>query len=509
MARSCGQDADPSIKKLRPFSSRPLPRAASAVASRVGDLHFLPIGVDRFANLCHNHHSIHSSDEHWPIVHPGVRFFGFRTPFPFAAGHTVNNSLVCLVLALSSFSTPPAAPELDPSAIFRRAEPVSLMEQLTSVVWAIPSGDSASRVFDRPVVVRGQSPVPQIADGERRPTPTYRTQAGSMNIETYPQPSTNSAPTSKQTPYEETQPHQPDPQPLLTQPAPSTTPFMTAPPPAASMWGANGPQPYRLGYSLWADVGWLAGEKTDLALDDSRFEVFETNIGLIHTIPTWWSPWLFGLEHQFNYRGWEGPVTLDLPGSVYRFGWDLRLETPLNSPYAPFSISLAFNPSINTDFNQGLSREALNFDGRGILFWQADPQLLIGVGAAFWDRVNDRVIPYAGFVWTPDPRWEFRIMWPQSRIQYYLGNHMGEDVWIYANGEYHIESYQIGTTSVPAGEDQIELEDYRVLIGLRKSNPIASGFLEAGWVFGRKVDLRAGGDFDISSGFIARVGLRF
>jgi hypothetical protein len=421
----------------------------------------------------------------------------------------VNNSLVCLVLALSSSSTPPAPQELDPSAIFRRAEPVALMEQLTGIVRDIPSGVRSARVWDGPVVVRGQSPVPQIADGERRPTPTYRAPAGSKNIETYPQPSTNSAPTSQQAPYEEAQPYQPDPQPLLTQPAPPTMPFMTVPPPAASTWGANGPQPYRLGYVLWGDVGWLPGEKTDLALDDSRFEVFEANIGLTHTIPTCWSPWLFGLEHQFGYRGWEGPVTLDLPGSVYRFGWDLRLETPVNSEFSPFSISLAFNPSINSDFDQNLSREAWNFDGRGILFWQASPQFLVGLGAAFWDRVTDRVIPYAGFVWTPDSRWELRIMWPQSRIQYYLGNYLGEDVWIYANGEYHIESYQISTTSNPTGEDQIELEDYRILIGLRKSNPIASGYIEAGWVFGRKVDLRVGDDFDIKSGFIARVGLRF
>ena len=77
--------------------------------------------------------------------------------------------------------------------------------------------------------------------------------------------------------------------------------------------------------------------------------------------------------------------------------------------------------------------------------------------------------------------------------------------------EYHIESYQIGTSSVTAGKDQIELEDYRLMIGLRKSNPIVSGFIEGGWVFGRKVDFRSDSvnDFSISSGFIGRIGIRF
>ena len=57
--------------------------------------------------------------------------------------------------------------------------------------------------------------------------------------------------------------------------------------------------------------------------------------------------------------------------------------------------------------------------------------------------------------------------------------------------------------------DQVELEDYRILIGLRKSNPIASGFIEGGWVFGRRVDQRFGPDFSINSGFIGRIGIRF
>ena len=279
--------------------------------------------------------------------------------------------------------------------------------------------------------------------------------------------------------------------------------------PGAITWGANGPQPYRLGYNLWTDVGWLPKEQ--ISLGGKGMEVFEFNLGLNHTIPTWWSPWLFSLQHEFGYRAWEGPAAVDLPGDAFRFGWDMRLETPLNSQYAPFAISLAFNPSINTDFAHTLTRNAYNFDGRGILFFQADPRLLLAVGAGFWDRVNDRVIPYAGFVWLPDDRWEFRIMWPQSRIQYYLGNHWGEDMWLYASGEYHIESYQIGTTASPTGRDQIELEDYRIMLGLRKSNPIASGFIEGGWVFGRKTDLRfaSGSDFSISSGAVIRVGLRF
>lgn len=454
----------------------------------------------------------------------------------------MNTSLVFCVLALSSSWTPPSAPDFDPSAIFRRAEPIGLFDEVTAPGIEVrdygtsnvlfsgdgtePSSAQAIRGFGPPTrrfpsllrvqrdaVIRGQSPTLQLADGMRDEEPirqsfppTFSAPASPAPVNSQPATPSYSAPTYS-APYEEPRPNQPAP--TFTMPTPQ--PYMTAPPPGVSTWGTNGPQPYRLGYSLWADIGWLPGRPTDLLLDDSKFSVFETNIGLNHTIPTWWSPWLFSLEHQFNYRSWSGPSTVDLPGSVYRLGWDMRFETPLNSQFAPFAMTLAFNPSINTDFDQQLSRHAYNFDGRGILFWQADPHLMFALGAGFWDRVQDRVIPYVGFVWLPDDRWEFRIMWPQGRIQYYCGNHMGEDVWLYVSSEYHIEAYQIGTTSVAAGKDQIELEDYRLMIGMRKSSPMISGFIEGGWVFGRKVDFRSDSvnDFSISSGFIGRIGVKF
>ncbi len=297
------------------------------------------------------------------------------------------------------------------------------------------------------------------------------------------------------------------PSPLNASPYGSVLPPPMMPGPSWG-WGANGPQPYRLGYTPWGNMAWLSSERTSRG--NRQFEVFETNLGLNHTIPTGCSPWLFSVEHEFGYRSWQGPASVDLPGSVYRFGWDMRLETPLNSPLSPFAFSLAFNPSINSDFQQSLGRQAINFDARGIMYLQADPRLMFAFGAGFWDRVKDRVIPYVGVVWTPDDRWEFRVLFPESRISYFLGNVMGvEDVWLYASGEYHIESYQIHTTTPPAGKDQIELQDWRALIGVRKSTPWIAGFFEAGWVFDRHVNMRAHPDFDISSGFIGRVGISF
>lgn len=464
----------------------------------------------------------------------------------------MNTSLVCLVLALSSSWSAPAAADVPPDRfgptpeIFARAEPYGLFDEVLDQLRFEPdattnrsladSGLISSLTYDeshpasskpaarrisgpsllraqRDYVIRAQNAEYRVADG------TSDLDGGSPSLpQTYGSPSATTpvSPLMQSTPYV---PYEEEPRnsvPMFVQP-PNASPYMMAPPPAAmpgaGTWGTNGPQPYRLGYTLWGDAGWLPGRHTNLAGNPSKFEVFETNLGLLHTIPTWWSPWLFSLEHQFGYRSWQGPgstgTRVDLPGAAYRLGWDIKFETPLNSEYRPFAFSFAFNPSINSDFAQQLGRQAFNFDGRGIMYWQADPRLLVAIGAGFWDRVHDRVVPYAGVVWLPDDRWEFRLMWPQSRIQWYAGNFWGEDVWAYASAEYHVESYQIHTTSVATGKDQIELADYRAVLGLRKSSRWASGFIEGGWVFGRKVDLRTAQDFSVNSGFIGRIGLKF
>ena len=144
-----------------------------------------------------------------------------------------------------------------------------------------------------------------------------------------------------------------------------------------------------------------------------------------------------------------------------------------------------------------------------MLFFRNSPHLMWVLGAGYWDRVDDMVIPYAGLVFTPNDLWEWRLLFPEARISYFLGNIHGYNKWIYANFEYHVESYEIDRQPGNLTE-QIQLEDYRILLGLRmESGPVVT-FIEGGWVFGREVSF--GGStpgFDIDTGFIGRVGVRF
>ncbi len=430
----------------------------------------------------------------------------------------MNTSLVCLVLALSNPWSVASDEDrdFDPSArVFQIAEPANLFDEITAQE---PDGYGTITVYERKRGFRSLLRLHRDAQRE------YVARAQGLNgdgdsgaLESNSAfPPTNSAPNSPISPLgQPIQPYDGD-QPQSFAPLGSPVmPYMNALPqdipPTGTTWGTAGPQPYRMGSTFWADMGWQASSRVKNT--NGHFEVLEVNMGLTQTRQTPWTPWLFSLQHDFGYRSFDGPNGTGnlshLPGSAYHFGWDARLETPLNSPYSPFAALLAFSPSINTDFDHSLTRNAINYDGRGILFFQANPQLLVALGAGFWDRVHDHVIPYVGVVWTPSSRWEWRLMFPQSRISWYAGNVMGQDYWLYASAEYHIESYEIGRPTGVPKRDQVELEDWRILLGARKSSQFGTGFIEGGWVLGRHANFRSGPDFDTNTGFIGRIGLSF
>ncbi len=79
---------------------------------------------------------------------------------------------------------------------------------------------------------------------------------------------------------------------------------------------------------------------------------------------------------------------------------------------------------------------------------------------------------------------------------------------MYARGEYHVEAYEVNTTT---GTDEVELEDYRIVLGVRTDNGVSSWFVEGGWVFDRQVEysraINTG--YTPSTGFIARTGWRY
>ena len=59
-------------------------------------------------------------------------------------------------------------------------------------------------------------------------------------------------------------------------------------------------------------------------------------------------------------------------------------------------------------------------------------------------------------------------------------------------------------------DEKIQISDYRALFGLRSEGGGVTGFVEAGWVFAREARFLHGTPgFDINTGFMGRIGLRF
>lgn len=268
--------------------------------------------------------------------------------------------------------------------------------------------------------------------------------------------------------------------------------------------GVNGPQPQRLGWTPMFDATYIIPSSTS-APASGRFSVQEYDAALRY-VTLLDLDWVFTSTFQGGARVWSGPNTPDMPGSVYRMGWDLLFSSP---QVGPWIFQFDFNPSVNSDFQSSLARESVNLDANITGFYRISPQWMLVLGVQYWDRVNDIIIPNAGVVWNPTDRLELRLLFPKSRISYFLGTFGDGAHWLYATGEYHVESYQINMPGV-SDREQVQLSDWRFGIGLRSDHQWYDKYVEVGYVIGRDVKyLRTTPGFDISDGFMVRAGVRF
>lgn len=293
-------------------------------------------------------------------------------------------------------------------------------------------------------------------------------------------------------------------QPMMTPTFPMLDPWANQQGGGPTQFGAVGPQPFRYGWQLKFDVGNIFNStaETPAGATLGDFSVFEFNGEVRYTAPLP-NHWIWSFAPQLSYRSWSGPLTPDLPGDVYRAGLDVALTSPTVGPY---TAELGFTPSVGSDFDRSPHSNALMWDGRGALFIRTAPQFLWVIGAQYWDRVNDRVIPWAGVVFTPDDRWEVRAVFPNPQVSAFLGTPWGVPTWLYVAGEYHIEAYEV---AVAAGHDQIQIQDWRLMLGLRSEQNGVTSFIEGGWVFNRKAQFRTTPEFDINDGFLIRGGMKF
>lgn len=271
-------------------------------------------------------------------------------------------------------------------------------------------------------------------------------------------------------------------------------------------YGINGYQPWRLGWSTFHEVAAIPGVAVSGggAYGSMMMSEWNSNLRLSELV----APGIvFNGTGNFNAHYWSGPGGPDLPGQVDQLSTDLELGFFNDGPW---SAQIAFHPQIVDGYESKLNRNAFNFDGRAIATYLASPHWSFVGGIAVWDRVDTMIIPYGGAIWTPDSHWELRLLFPRTKISYYLGRQNGKDFWVYGVAEYTAEAWQanIGDPTIVA--DRIQLTDDRVSIGFRRDSGRHSAYIEAGYVFNRQAKFAGPTpNFDLNNGVMIRAGFRF
>ncbi len=277
-------------------------------------------------------------------------------------------------------------------------------------------------------------------------------------------------------------------------------------------FGLNGPQPYR--FNAWTerlDVFYMADAGTNHPVAGSlgNFNMFGVDFNKDCPIPIAGN-WVLTPSLDYGGRFLSGPngtlTNSHLPGDLHRFGLGVKLASPMTYGWG---VEASVEPWLATDFDGAPTSKAWMLDAHAAALWQWSPQLMWIFGVSYWDRVDNIILPYGGVVWTPNEFWEFRLVFPKPRVTAFLGAPLGVPTWAYVSAEYHVEAYEVN--SLAGGQnDQVQFSDWRAMGGLRWETPRVTSFIEAGYVFDRKVKFdRFGGNFNIDSGFMTRVGLRF
>jgi hypothetical protein len=269
-------------------------------------------------------------------------------------------------------------------------------------------------------------------------------------------------------------------------------------------YGNRGAQPYRLGWLSYDDGTYMPTSRVHGTT--GTFQDVEWNAWMRYSRGLG-DHYLFSWTPAWNTKFWTGPSGVALPADADQIISDFQLSSTWGGPW---NWQLGFTPQINADFRRSLDSNAYMFDGRGVVFYQASANWRWAFGAAYWNRVVDRVIPYGGVIWAPDDRWEFRLFFPKTRISRYWGEVHGVSLWNYVSLEYNVQAYQLELQQPGHVKTRGQFSNNQLLVGLSGQRGGWSTFVEGGLVFDRHVGFRGSTPgFGISDALIARAGLLY
>lgn len=252
---------------------------------------------------------------------------------------------------------------------------------------------------------------------------------------------------------------------------------------------------------------WVYGDKTK----PEAIDVLDTEIATTLNWPNFMGgTQALHISPGFIFHFWRGPdevVTgFDLPSKAY-------------SPYLAFDfgsdpkrvagIETNFTIGYYSDFKHS-SSDALRFTGVGLGWVQVNPYTKFKAGIEYFDRVDVKLLPAAGFFMQPNSELKLDLYFPRPKVAHRLPPRSGYEAWAYMAGEYGGGSWVIDRSG--GMKDQVDINELRALAGIEWMGPRrVTGFLEGGYVFERELLYRSAPavKLEVPETFILRLGLAF
>jgi Domain of unknown function (DUF6268) len=205
----------------------------------------------------------------------------------------------------------------------------------------------------------------------------------------------------------------------------------------------------------------------------------------------------------------DGPVSPDVPPRLHDAAITFQNIRPINDHWlAMFDVTVG-QYADDASFD---SSEATRVTGGGAGVYRSSDQWKWVLGATYVDRIHTKILPIAGFVYTPNDDYEYNLVFPVPKISRRLpwSDAPGRDErWAYVGGEFGGGKWAVrqadGTT------DRLDITDWRVFLGYERR--IIGGLsrnVELGYVFLRKLEYQDVGDeIDLSDTLMVRGGLTY
>jgi len=241
-------------------------------------------------------------------------------------------------------------------------------------------------------------------------------------------------------------------------------------------------------------------------LNEIGFSTLSLSSVFAFPCPTRESPLIITPGFGVHYLDGPGGVR-DLPPQLFDAYARIRWMHRFNSKWA---ADIAVTPGVYSDFEQD-SNDGIRITGHGVGAWTCNPELKLILGVAYLDRRDVGVLPAGGILWTPRDDLRFELVAPRPRIAKRLFFTYDDDIedWVYMAGEFGGGTWAIARTS--GARDEVTYRDFRFILGAQRK--VIGGIdsrIEAGYVFGRKLEYRsATPNLYPSDTFMLRAGVTY